>query len=58
MVARLIPQAAGSRGHHGRGQKGKNNQQVTIRVVTDQRHDVLPPREVEGELVYDDESVH
>ena len=28
------------------------------RVVSDQKQDVLPPREVQGEIVYDDESVH
>jgi len=53
MVSRMIPQALAAEAITG--EKGEANQQdVTIRVVTDQRDDVLPPREVVGELVHDD----
>ena len=57
LVAKLIPQSLAAEAIEGEATgKGQADQQVTIKVVTDQRHDVLPPREVEGELV--DDSVH
>ena len=56
MVSRMIPQALAAEAITG--DKAEANQQdVTIRVVTDQRNDVLPPREVVGELVHDDGDV-
>jgi hypothetical protein len=57
LIARLIPQQLAEQAITGDDeQKAQGNQEVTIKVVTDQRHDVLPPREVAGELV--DDSVH
>ena len=58
LIARLIPQELATQAITGDDQdKHQSNQQdVTIRVVTDQRNDVLPPREVVGELM--DDSVH
>ena len=59
LIARLIPQELATQAITGDDQeKAQSNQDVTIRVVTDQRHDVLPPREVEGELIPPDDSVH
>ena len=53
MVSRMIPQALAAEAITG--EKGEGNQQdVTIRVVTQQHDDVLPPREVVGELMLDD----
>ena len=53
MVSRMIPQALAAEAITG--EKGEANQQdVTIRVVTQQHDDVLPPREVVGELMHDD----
>ena len=55
LVARLIPQSLAAEAIEGEDNgKGQSDQQVTIKVVTDQRHDVLPPREVVGELMHDD----
>jgi hypothetical protein len=51
LVARLIPQSLAAEAISGEVGKGETDQQVTIRVVADQRQDVLPPREVEGELL-------
>jgi hypothetical protein len=51
MVSRMIPQALAAEAITGEAEKGQGNQDVTIRVVTDQRQDVLPPRDVEGELL-------
>jgi hypothetical protein len=51
LVARLIPQSLAAEAITGETGKGDTDQQVTIRVVADQRQDVLPPREVEGELL-------
>jgi hypothetical protein len=56
MVSRMIPQALAAEAITGEAEKGQGNQDVTIRVVTDQRQDVLPPREVEGELVDENDS--
>ena len=57
MVSRMIPQALAAEAITG--EKGEANQQdVTIRVVTQQHQDVLPPREVEGELLTDDATTH
>jgi hypothetical protein len=54
LIARLIPQELATQAITGDDQeKAQGNQDVTIRVVTDQRHDVLPSREVEGELIHD-----
>ena len=53
LVARLIPQQLAEQAITGSDEKVQQDQEVTIRVVTDQRHDVLPPREVEGELLPD-----
>ena len=56
MVSRMIPQALAAEAITG--EKGEANQQdVTIRVVTQQHQDVLPTREVEGELMHDDDGV-
>jgi hypothetical protein len=50
MVSRMIPQALAAEAITG--EKGEANQQdVTIRVVTQQHDDVLPSREVVGELM-------
>jgi hypothetical protein len=55
LVAKLIPQSLAAEAIEGEATgKGQADQQVTIKVVTDQRHDVLPPREVEGILEHDD----
>ena len=57
LIARLIPQELATQAITGDDQeKADGNQEVTIRVVSDQRHDVLPPREVEGELVDENDS--
>ena len=59
LIARLIPQELATQAITGENQeKAEGNQEVTIRVVSDQRHDVLPPREVDGELLPHDDSVH
>jgi hypothetical protein len=54
MVSRMIPQQLAAEAITNETDSSKNGTDVTIRVVTDQRHDVLPPREVVGELVHDD----
>lgn len=54
LVARLIPTALAEQAITGSDDKVESNQEVTIRVVADQRQDVLPPREVVGELMHDD----
>jgi hypothetical protein len=58
MVSRMIPQALAAEAITGDTDKANSDQQVTIRVVTDQSHDVLPPREVQGELLPDDTTTH
>jgi len=55
LVAKLIPQSLAAEAIEGEANgKGQLDQQVTIKVVTDQSRDVLPPREVVGELMHDD----
>ena len=54
LIARLIPQQLAEQAITGSEDKVQQDQEVTIRVVTDQRNDVLPPREVVGELMHDD----
>ena len=60
MVSRMIPQALAAEAITG--EKGEGNQgdrDVTIRVVTQQHQDVLPPREVDGELLIgEDNTTH
>ena len=55
MVSRMIPQALAAEAITGEVEKGQGNQEVTIKVVADRSHDVLPPREVVGELMHDDD---
>jgi hypothetical protein len=57
MVSRMIPQALAAEAITN--EKAEGNQrdtEVTIKVVTQQHQDVLPPREVEGELVDENDS--
>ena len=59
MVSRMIPQALAAEAITGESQENQGDRDVTIRVVTQQHQDVLPPREVEGELmINDDSSMH
>ena len=58
LVAKLIPQSLAAEAIEGEAQKGQGNQEVTIKVVTQQTQDVLPPREVEGELLLDEPITH
>ena len=51
LVARLIPQSLAAEAITGEAEKAQANQDVTIRLVSDQRHEVLPSREVQGELM-------
>jgi hypothetical protein len=51
LVARLIPTSLAEQAITGSDDKVQQDQEVTIRVVTDQRHDELPIREVVGELM-------
>ena len=51
LIARLIPQQLAEQAITGSEDKVQQDQEVTIRVVTDQRNDVLPSREVVGELM-------
>ena len=52
MVSRMIPQQLAAEAITNETDSSKNGTDVTIRVVTDQRHDVLPAREVVGCLLY------
>ena len=54
LVARLIPQQLAEQAITGSEDKVQSDQQVTIRIVADKKHEVLPPREVEGELLLAD----
>ena len=54
LIARLIPQQLATEAITGEAEKAQGNQEVTVRVVTQQHQDVLPPREVVGELMHDD----
>ena len=61
LVSRLIPQQLAAEAISGIEDDSGTNKDVTIRIVTQQHQDVLPPREVEGELLdrpTDDTSVH
>jgi hypothetical protein len=58
LVARLIPQSLAAEAITGESEKGQTDQQVTIKVVTQQHQDVLPTREVVGELMHDDSTTH
>jgi len=59
LIARLIPQQLAEQAITGDDeQKAQGNQEVTIKVVTDQSRDVLPPREVVGELMHDDDGAN
>ena len=58
MVSRMIPQALAAEAITGEAEKAQGNQEVTVRVVTQQHQDVLPPREVVGELVDENDSQH
>ena len=58
LVARLIPQELATEAITGSEEKVESNQEVTVRVITEQKQDVLPPREVEGELLLDDTITH
>ena len=53
LVARLIPQSLAAEAIEGEKQNSQSDQQVTVRVITEQKQDVLPAREVEGELMHD-----
>jgi len=58
LVARLIPQALAAEAITGESQENQGDREVTVRVITQQHQDVLPPREVEGELMHDDTTTH
>ena len=58
LVAKLIPQSLAAEAITGESEKAKSNQEVTVRVVTQQHQDVLPPRAVEGELMHDDDGAN
>ena len=58
LVAKLIPQSLAAEAIEGEARKGDGNQQVTIKVVTQQHQDALPTREVAGELLPHEDSVH
>ena len=59
LIARLIPQELATQAITGdETEKVQQKQDVTIRVVTDQSQDVLPAREVEGELLPVSDDLH
>ena len=58
MVSRMIPQALAAEAITGETEKAQGNQEVTIKVVADKSHEVLPAREVEGELLDENDSQH
>ena len=59
LIARLIPQELATQAITGdEEQKAQQNQEVTIRLVQQDTGPALPPREVEGELLPLDDSVH
>jgi len=58
MVSRLLPQALVTEDISGEAGKGQSDQQVTIKVVTQQHQDVLPARSVVGELMDDSDDTH
>ena len=54
MVSRMIPQALAAEAITGESQENQGDKEVTVRVITQQHQDVLPPREVEGILEHDE----
>ena len=58
MVSRMIPQALAAEAITGESQENQGDKEVTVRVITQQHQDVLPPREVVGELVDENDSQH
>ena len=56
LIARMIPQQLATEAITGEAEKAQSNQEVTVRVVTQQHQDVLSPREVEGELLIGEDS--
>ena len=57
LVAKLIPQSLAAEAIEGEKRDGnQGDREVTVRVITQQHQDVLPPREVEGELVDENDS--
>ena len=59
LIARLIPQELATQAITGdEEQKAQQNQEVTIRLVNQSTEPALPPREVEGELMPPEDSVH
>ena len=58
LVAKLIPQSLAAEAISGESEKAQSNQEVTVRVVTQQHQDVLPTRVVEGELMHDDDGAN
>jgi len=59
LVAKLIPQSLAAEAIEGEKRDGnQGDREVTVRVITQQHQDVLPTREVEGELMHDDKITH
>ena len=60
LIARLIPQELATQAITGEDEveKAQQNQEVTIRLVQQDTSPALPPREVEGELLPPEDSVH
>ena len=59
ILTRIVPQAELQRIFLGDDEKGEANQQdITIRLVQQVEQEALPPREVQGELVYDESTKH
>ena len=59
LIARLIPQELATQASTGDDeQKAQQNQEVTIRLVQQDTAPALPAREVEGELLPPEDSVH
>lgn len=58
LIARLIPQELATQAITGSDEKVQSDQQVTIKVVTQQQQDVLPARDVVGELMDDSDDTH
>ena len=60
LIARLIPQDLATQAITGddEAEKAQGNQEVTIRLVNQSTEPALPPREVEGELLPPEDSVH
>jgi hypothetical protein len=59
LIARLIPQELATQAITGEEtEKAQGNQEVTIRLVQQDASPALPAREVEGELLPPEDSVH